>query len=99
MGGLAFGRSMLVVLHERGLIKMMQHEETYLDEALGWTVALAGVYFQLSRGCVCFLPFSTVLVVRLCFGRARSKHSSRVVHGVRVWLAAGFDYHSHSISC
>ncbi len=48
-GGLLFSRRILNFLKEKGIFTSYS-EEDYYDEALGWFVALFGIYFQLSYG-------------------------------------------------
>ncbi|CAM9710246.1 unnamed protein product, partial [Choristocarpus tenellus] len=44
-GGLMFARYLLSFLSERTSMKV-NHEDTFIDEALGWTLAFLGAYFQ-----------------------------------------------------
>lgn len=59
-GGLLFSRNMLTYLSEMKIIEI-DHEETYLDEFVGYGLALLGIYFQLSLGFA--LPFILRLIL------------------------------------
>ncbi|CAM9308411.1 unnamed protein product [Chrysoparadoxa australica] len=45
-GGLLVFRSILMFLDERNLLHV-KHDETYIDEVLGWALAGCGAYFQI----------------------------------------------------
>lgn len=59
-GGLLFARNILSYLDE---MKYMQikHEETYLDEIVGYSLALLGLYFQLAWGFGLPFPLNILL--------------------------------------
>jgi len=59
-GGLQTARALLRMAAKRGLWEG-KHEDTYIDEALGWTLALIGFYFQYSLGFSVPWPFNWVL--------------------------------------
>lgn len=46
-GGLIFSRALLRLANEKG-VTTMNHEDTNLDEVVGWAVAALGIYVQLS---------------------------------------------------
>lgn len=48
-GGLLFSRNILYYLDAMDIVKI-NHEETYLDEAIGYGVAILGLWFQLGLG-------------------------------------------------
>lgn len=65
-GGLLFSRSLMRWANRRKLLSVSE-EDTYLDEALGYSVAVAGFWFQLNAGFdlpfplnIVMLPFSAV---------------------------------------
>lgn len=64
-GGLMCARAMLKYAHEKGytLNGMLpkNHEDTYIDEAAGWALAMLGFYFQYSVG------FTTPFPLNLLF--------------------------------
>ena len=41
-------RSLFAILDRRGIVHV-DHNETYLDEVLGWTLAAVGFYFQYTQ--------------------------------------------------
>jgi hypothetical protein len=45
-GGLLFSRSILKFFNDKGYIQF-NDQETYLDEIIGWSLAVIGVYFQI----------------------------------------------------
>ena len=47
-GGLMVFRSLFAILDRRGIVHV-DHNETYLDEVLGWTLAAVGFYFQYTQ--------------------------------------------------
>ena len=47
-GGLMVFRSLFAILDRRGIVHV-DHNETYLDEILGWTLAAVGFYFQYTQ--------------------------------------------------
>ena len=51
-------RSLFAILDRRGIVHV-DHNETYLDEVLGWTLAAVGFYFQYTQ------MFSPPFVVEL----------------------------------
>jgi len=59
-GGLLFGHYLVEFLHEKKIINFTP-EQAYLDEAIGWGVALAGLLFQFSWGF--HLPFPLNLLL------------------------------------
>ena len=46
-GGLLFARNTLGYLSKQGYINFKE-DESYLDEAIGWSIAACGIYFQIS---------------------------------------------------
>ena len=59
-GGITFGRALVEFLHERGTISA-RAEDTYLDEAAGWCVALASIGVQALLGFRLVFPFNVLL--------------------------------------
>ncbi|KAL1498515.1 hypothetical protein AB1Y20_013838 [Prymnesium parvum] len=66
-GGLLFGRKALALAHKHGYIHRSQVEDSYLDETIGFTVALFGFYSQWQWGFslpfpvnIIMLPFSII---------------------------------------
>jgi len=59
-GGLQTARALLRMAVKRGLWEG-KHEDTYLDEALGWTLAALGFYFQYALGFAVPWPLTWVL--------------------------------------
>lgn len=47
-GGLMFSRSMMRWAIQKGYMADIDHEDTMMDEIVGWTIAAIGVYFQLN---------------------------------------------------
>lgn len=61
-GGLLFSRSLLSYAQAHGYLTSKSHEETYLDEALGYTVAVLGFYCQMSWGFGLPFPLSIFML-------------------------------------
>jgi len=59
-GGLLFSRRTLKYLAEKGHIKFNE-DESELDEIIGWSVALIGVYFQVINGFGLPFPMNLLL--------------------------------------
>ena len=59
-GGLMFFRALIKFASERGLTKI-NHEDTMLDEYLGWTLAALGFYFQFTQNFVLPFPMNLLL--------------------------------------
>lgn len=59
-GGLIFSRNILEYLGQMDVIKI-NHEETMLDEAVGYGLALLGLFFQLSFGFGLPFPLNIIL--------------------------------------
>ena len=59
-GGLMFWRAMIKFASEKGLTKI-NHEDTMLDEYLGWATAAAGFYFQFTQNFQLPFPMNLVL--------------------------------------
>jgi len=59
-GGLIFSRHIIVFLNKKGLISI-NHEDTYLDEVVGWGIALVGFWFQLSNFFALPFPWNVLL--------------------------------------
>ncbi len=59
-GGLMFSRRTLKYLNYKGYYKF-DSEKSYLDEIIGWTIALIGVYFQIRNKFALFFPFNLIL--------------------------------------
>ncbi len=59
-GGLLFARNILSYLDEMKYLQI-KHEETYLDEIVGYSLALLGLYFQLAWGFGLPFPLNILL--------------------------------------
>jgi hypothetical protein len=59
-GGIMFSRNILHYLDAMNIIKI-NHEETYLDEAIGYGLAALGLFFQLSLGFAVPFPLNILL--------------------------------------
>lgn len=59
-GGHLFGKYLVEYLHEKEMIKF-NHEDTYVDEAVGWALAAAGLLFQFSMGFHLTFPLNLLL--------------------------------------
>lgn len=59
-GGLLFSRRLLKFLKEKGYFTSY-NEDDYFDEALGWFVAVIGIYFQISVGFGLPFPLNILL--------------------------------------
>lgn len=60
-GGLMFGRYFVNYLHEKGVLKVSD-EDTYMDEAIGWSIAALGFLFQLAMGFGVPFPLNILLL-------------------------------------
>jgi len=60
-GGLLFTRSLMRLAIDRKIMNI-DPDDSMLDEISGWTLALVGVYFQLSQGFMLPFPFNIVLL-------------------------------------
>lgn len=60
-GGLMFSRNVMTWAAKQGYIAEINHEESYLDEVVGWGCAAMGFIFQLKLG------FALPWLLRLCF--------------------------------
>eukprot|EP00300_Choanocystis_sp_HF-7_P041653 c8437_g1_i1.p1 GENE.c8437_g1_i1~~c8437_g1_i1.p1 ORF type:complete len:379 (-),score=97.11 c8437_g1_i1:149-1243(-) len=58
-GGLMFSRNVMNWLNKRGWLSI-KHEDTNLDEIIGWAIGACGVYFQIKSGFA--LPFPLNLI-------------------------------------
>jgi len=59
-GGMIFGEYLVDFLHEKGFL-VAEHRDTYMDEAIGWSIAALGFMTQLAMGFQ--LPFLFNLVL------------------------------------
>jgi hypothetical protein len=59
-GGLMFARNILEYLSVMKIVEI-NHEETMLDEAVGYGLALVGLYFQLAFGFGLPFPLNILL--------------------------------------
>lgn len=59
-GGLMFARNIMEYLSEMNIYKI-NHEESMLDEAVGYGLALVGLYFQLAFGFGLPFPLNILL--------------------------------------
>jgi hypothetical protein len=61
-GGLIVARSALRIAVQRGFLASFDENESYLDEVIGWSLALLGVYIQLSNWFTLPFPFNILLL-------------------------------------
>lgn len=61
-GGLMFSRHGIKYLVKQGYISHINLDETYIDEAVGWSLAVVGIYFQLSNWFGLPFPFWIVMM-------------------------------------
>lgn len=61
LGGLIAGRALLRMLNERKIITI-DLEVSFIDEALGWLITGAGIYFQFSNGMRLPFPLNLILL-------------------------------------
>jgi len=59
-GGLIFSRHIILFLNKKGYLSI-NHEDTYLDEIVGWGIALVGFWFQLSNFFALPFPWNVLL--------------------------------------
>mmetsp|Transcript_39800 Transcript_39800/g.92093 ORF Transcript_39800/g.92093 Transcript_39800/m.92093 type:complete len:333 (-) Transcript_39800:40-1038(-) len=59
-GGMIFGEYLVDFLHEKGYLQV-EHKDTYIDEAIGWSIAALGFLTQLALGFQLPLLFKFVL--------------------------------------
>jgi len=59
-GGLMFGKYVVNFLHEKGYLKT-DDKDTYMDEVIGWGIALSGFLFQFFTGFRAPFPLNLVL--------------------------------------
>jgi hypothetical protein len=59
-GGVMFARNILTYLDEMKYVSI-NHEETYLDEIVGYGLALLGLYFQLAFNFGLPFPLNIIL--------------------------------------
>mmetsp|Transcript_74202 Transcript_74202/g.172101 ORF Transcript_74202/g.172101 Transcript_74202/m.172101 type:complete len:352 (-) Transcript_74202:141-1196(-) len=60
-GGLMCGKYVVNFLHEKGYIKVTD-EQTHLDEAVGWGIAVLGLLFQFAMGFRAPFPLNILLL-------------------------------------
>jgi len=60
-GGLMCGKGVVNFLHEKGYLKASD-EHTYMDEAIGWMIAAAGLIFQWTMGFRAPFPLNILLL-------------------------------------
>ena len=60
-GGLMFARAGLKYAKKRGIVDL-DDEDTYLDEIVGWTVAVLGAGFQIMNGFGLPFPLNVLLL-------------------------------------
>eukprot|EP00928_Gymnodinium_smaydae_P066480 TRINITY_DN4948_c0_g2_i1.p1 TRINITY_DN4948_c0_g2~~TRINITY_DN4948_c0_g2_i1.p1 ORF type:complete len:488 (+),score=146.45 TRINITY_DN4948_c0_g2_i1:71-1534(+) len=65
-GGLMFARYLLEYLHERNLLKFEDHHSSYIDEAIGWSIAFLGFAFQFMMGFSAPFPINLLLLPVSC---------------------------------
>jgi len=65
-GGLMFSRGLLNFANNRGLKSVygisLEHEHTYLDELVGYAIAVCGIFFQWHYGFSMPFPFNIVML-------------------------------------
>jgi len=59
-GGLLFSRHIIIFLNKKGYLSI-HHEDTYIDEVVGWGFAIVGFWFQLSNFFTLPFPWNIVL--------------------------------------
>ena len=60
-GGLMFSRGMMSYLSSRGHLPAVDPDDTYADEAVGWTLAAVGCYVQIVNGFGLPFPLNLLL--------------------------------------
>jgi len=59
-GGIVFARNIMAYLAEMNYVSI-NHEETYLDEIVGYSLAALGLWFQLAFGFGLPFPLNVIL--------------------------------------
>jgi len=60
-GSLIFSRALIPFLNQRDIIHVDNLEDTYLDEIIGWCLAVVSIFLQASFGFKLLFPFNVVL--------------------------------------
>jgi len=60
-GSLIFSRALIPFLNQRGDLHIENLEETYLDEIIGWALAVVSIFLQAAFGFKLLFPFNVVL--------------------------------------
>jgi len=60
-GSLIFSRALVPFLNQRDIIHVENLEDTYLDEIIGWTVAVFSIFVQYLFGFHLLFPFNVIL--------------------------------------
>jgi len=60
-GSLIFSRALVPFLNQRDIIHIENVEDTYLDEIIGWTLAVFSIFVQYLFGFKLLFPFNVVL--------------------------------------
>mmetsp|Transcript_53999 Transcript_53999/g.150177 ORF Transcript_53999/g.150177 Transcript_53999/m.150177 type:complete len:469 (-) Transcript_53999:112-1518(-) len=60
-GGLLFARHLLAFCNEKGYLKFEDHNKSYLDEMIGWSIAAFGFVLQFMLGFSAPFPLNVVL--------------------------------------
>jgi len=60
-GSLIFSRALIPFLNQRGVLHIENLEETYLDEIIGWALAVVSIFLQAAFGFKLLFPFNVVL--------------------------------------
>jgi len=60
-GSLIFSRALVPFLNQRGVLHIDNLEDTYVDEIIGWAVALVSIFVQYTLGFKLIFPFNVIL--------------------------------------
>jgi len=60
-GSLIFSRALVPFLNQRDIIHVENLEDTYLDEIIGWSLAVVSIFIQAAFGFKLLFPFNVVL--------------------------------------
>jgi len=60
-GSLIFSRALVPFLNQRDIIHVENLEDTYLDEIIGWALAVVSIFIQAAFGFKLLFPFNVVL--------------------------------------
>jgi len=60
-GSLIFSRALVPFLNQRDIIHVENLEDTYLDEIIGWALAVVSIFIQAAFGFKLLFPFNVIL--------------------------------------